>query len=343
MSSSDVSAGASRSVVLSEAPALERSEGKDLLIPVICGPTAAGKSAIATWLAERHDVVIISADSRQVYRGLDIGTGKPDVAERKRVPHVGIDVVEPTDRYSAAAWAAMAHEAILQASSSKLQAVVVGGTGFYISTLFKPLWNEPELDPVARAAVQEGLAELDIDELRRWCTALDPARARFGRAQLLRAVEVALLTGERLSDLHKTRARPAAFTPRYLLVDPGMTLASSIATRASAMFAAGWEGEVRGLMKSVPENAPAWNATGYRVVRRLALGELGAAEALERVTIETRQFAKRQRTWFRNQLEDSHVQRLAPNAPGWEDVVERWFTRSAESPSTRHQALGTSR
>ena len=342
MSSSDASAGASRSVVLSEAPALERSEGKDLLIPVICGPTAAGKSAIAMWLAERHDVVIISADSRQVYRRFDIGTGKPTTDERRRIPHVGVDIVDPTERYSAARWVEMATAAIAAAHSSGRLPLIVGGTGFYIGALFKPLWEEPELDPVERAIVRSALDELSTDELRTECRTLDPPKAEMGRAQLLRALEIVKLTGKRLSDLQKSGARQARHSARYLLVDPGMTLAATVASRASAMLANGWVDEVRGLMKSVPENAPAWNATGYGVVRQLALGELKAAEALERVTTETRQYAKRQRTWFRNQLDDTNVQRLSPNAPGWEDVVERWFNAGADQPGTKHQALGTS-
>jgi tRNA dimethylallyltransferase len=300
-------------------------------VPVICGPTGAGKSAIAVWLAERHDVVIISADSRQVYRGLNVGTGKPDAAERARIPHRGLDVADPVERYSAAAWSAMAQAAIAEARAVGRVPLVVGGTGFYISALFRPLWEEPRLDPVARAAVQAGLAELSTDELRRWCRTLDPARAELGRTQLLRALEIALLTGSRLSDHHRTGARRARYTGCYLVVDPGMPLASRIATRAAAMIASGWVDEVRSLIQSVPDTAPAWNATGYRVVRQLAVGEIGEAEALERVTIETRQFAKRQRTWFRHQLDDNRAERLTPDAPGWEDTVQQWFKRTVAS------------
>lgn len=298
-------------------------------IPVVCGPTAAGKSAIAMWLARRHDVVVISADSRQVYRRFDIGTGKPDAAERARIPHRGIDVVDPVERYSAAAWSEMAQAAIAEASAVGRVPLVVGGTGFYISALFRPLWEEPGLDPAARAAVQAGLAELSTDELRRWCRTLDPPRAELGRAQLLRTLEIALLTGSRLSDHHRTGARKARYTGCYLVVDPGIALPSRIAARARAMLAAGWEAEVRTLMQEVPETANAWNATGYRVVRQLAGGGIAAAAALERVTIETRQFAKRQRTWFRHQLDDNRTERLTPDAPGWEETVERWFSASA--------------
>jgi len=296
-------------------------------IPVLCGPTAAGKSAVAMWIAGGHDVTVISADSRQVYRGFDVGTGKPSAADLQRAPHRGVDVVEPTERYSAAAWASLARTAIEEARAAGRTPLIVGGTGFYISTLFRPLWDEPPLDPDARAALQRELAPLETAELRRWVRQLDPARAHLGRTQLLRAVEISLLTGHRISDLHRAGVRGARYTPCYLLVDPGMTLGSRIAARAAAMMSAGWVDEVRRLARDVPETAPAWNATGYRTVRRVAAGALGAAEAIERVTVETRQFAKRQRTWFRNQLADNRVQRLAPEAPGWEEQVERWITR----------------
>jgi tRNA dimethylallyltransferase len=303
------------------------------ILPVICGPTAAGKSAVAMWLAKRHDIVIISADSRQVYRGFDIGTSKPSARELKQVPHRGIDIADPSERYSAAAWCAMAREAVLQAPSTKHQAVVVGGTGFYIKALFEPLWEEPELDAGARKAVQAALADVTTDELRRWCTALDPARSHLGRTQLLRAVEISLLTGKRISDLHKTGPTQGHYRARYLVVDPGAELATRIAERTEAMFDAGWVKEVRGLMKSVPADAPAWKASGYETVRAHVSGDLDRRAAQEKIVIETRQYAKRQRTWFRHQLPEESTTRVSPNAAGWEDVVEEWFTRLLDPKS----------
>lgn len=284
---------------------------------------------MAMWLSLRREILIISADSRQIYRGFDIGTAKPTREERARVPHRGVDVVEPTARYSAAEWATLAQRAIHEALSKGLVPVIVGGTGFYIGALFRPLWAQPALDPERRVGVQRALAGESTDELRRWCSALDPARAHLGRAQLLRAIEVALLTGERLSELHEARARPPAYGASYLLVDPGMELPSRIVARATAMFDAGWPEEVRRLIDAVPADAPAWRATGYEVVRQHVLGELDRSTALDRVVIETRQYAKRQRTWFRHQLERDRVRRLVPTASGWQDVVDRWITEAA--------------
>jgi len=301
-------------------------------IPVICGPTASGKSAIAMWLSQRREIVLINADSRQIYRGFDLGTAKPSHDDRARVPHRGVDVVDPTDRYSAAQWSALAEGAIREAFAAGRSPVIVGGTGFYISALFRPLWTQPPLDQERRSALQTSLGELPTEELRRWCVALDPARAHLGRAQLLRALEVTLLTGTPLTELHVAHARPPAFRASYLLVDPGMELPARIAARAAAMLDAGWPDEVRRLIDAVPANAPAWNATGYEIMRRHVLGggggegELDRGAALDRVVIETRQYAKRQRTWFRHQLEHDRVQRLVTDAPGWQETVDRWIT-----------------
>src|SRR5205814_1978599 len=131
------------------------------------------------------------------------------------------------------------------------------------------------LDPERRAAVQQDLAQRTTDELRRWTERLDPGRAHLGRAQLLRALEVALLTGERLSAMHMTRARPPRYRPSYLLVDPGTELPQRIAARAAAMLDAGWTEEVGALIQRAPADAPAWNATGYDVVRQFVLGDIG--------------------------------------------------------------------
>ena len=310
----------------SNAVSADADAGSLATIPVICGPTASGKSAIAMWLSLRREIVVINADSRQTYRGFDLGTAKPSRDDRARVPHRGVDVVDPTDRYSAAQLSSLADEAIRDALAAGRIPIVVGGTGFYISALFRPLWAQPPLDPERRNALQTSLGELPTEELRRWCAALDPARAHLGRAQLLRALEVTLLTGTPLSELQVAHARTPSYRGSYLLVDPGMELPSRIATRAAAMLDAGWAGEVSRLIGEVPAHAPAWNATGYEIVRRHVLGELDRRTTLDRVVIETRQYAKRQRTWFRHQLEHDRVQRLVTDAPGWQETVDRWLT-----------------
>jgi tRNA dimethylallyltransferase len=295
------------------------------VIPVICGPTAAGKSALALRLAERVGAAILSADSRQLYRGFDIGTAKPTPAERARVAHFGIDVAAPTERWSAARWADDCEGWLAACASEGRPPLVVGGTGFYLRALAEPLFAEPPLDPERRRALERALAPVAGDELRRWAAALDPARAHLQRTQLLRAVEVALLTGERLSSWHARTARPPRHQLRYLLVDPGPVLASRIERRVDAMLAAGWRDEAAALLRTVPEDAPAWKASGYDVLRRQARGDLSPAAARERIVIETRQYAKRQRTWFRNQLSTATVVPVDPDAPDADARALAWW------------------
>jgi len=295
-------------------------------LPVIAGPTAAGKSAIALALAERHGAALVSADSRQVYQGFDIGTAKPSREERERVLHHGVDVIAPAERYSAARFAEDTERWIAEDGAAGRPSIVVGGTGFYLRAIFEPLFVEPPMDPAKRLALQSHLATLSSDELRRWCEALDPARATLGRTQLLRAIEVALLSGERLSDLHARPPRAPLFRARYLVVDPGAVLHERIAARVDRMLESGWLDEVRQLVRDVPEDAPAWNAAGYGVVRRLVRGEISRMHAREQIIIETRQYAKRQRTWFRHQLGTAPVTTVNPDAADAVSIVDRWWT-----------------
>lgn len=304
-------------------------------IPVIVGPTAAGKSAIAMWVAGRADpVTVVSADSRQVYRGFDVGTAKPTAAERADVPHACIDIVDPRERFSAYAWADAATAAIAGALAAGRLPIVVGGTGLYLRTLFEPGFTEPALDAGQRELLHAELARMSTDELRRWCRELDPPRAGLGRVQLLRSAEIALLAGQRLSDLHATTRRPPAWRARYLVVDPGVTLGDRIAARTRAMLEGAWQEEVAALIEAVPAGAPAWKSSGYAVVRALVRGGITLDEAIERIVIETRQYAKRQRTWFRHQLPADAVTQVDPTAPAWQETVARWWDEGKEEGST---------
>lgn len=276
-------------------------------------------------LARRVPSVIISADSRQVYRGFDIGTAKPARAEQARVPHRGIDVIDPIARYSAAAWASSAREWIAEAWRDHRVPIVVGGTGLYLRALFEGLFEEPQLDPHARAALATHLDAMATSELRRWTSVVDPERAHLGRTQLLRSIEIALLTGHRLHDLHRSRAPTSSLRPHYLVVDPGPPLADRIDARIDDMLEQGWPDEVRHLMDIVPADAPAWNATGYDAVRRALSGTATLHDAREEILIRTRQYAKRQRTWFRHQLPPDCVERLDPLLPTATSLAEAWL------------------
>jgi len=283
-------------------------------------------------LAQRHDVVIISADSRQIYRGFDIGTAKPSPEDQVAVPHQGIDVADPVERYSAARWADSARDWIRQARSAGKTPVIVGGTGFYLRALIEPLFEAPTLDPERRAALERVFPSISTESLRRWCANLDPERAHLGRTQLIRSIETAMLTGERLSELQRTRARARDIGARYLVVDSGARLAQRIERRVDAMVADGWVDEVAALARSVAHDAPAWKASGYGAIRDLLDGRVTARHARERVIIETRQYAKRQRTWFRHQLAGADATRIDPDDPSIETIMTDWWAgRRAEA------------
>ena len=292
-------------------------------LQIICGPMAAGKSALALELAARHGATIISADSRQIYRHFDLGTAKPTRDEQSRVPHRGIDVADPTERWSAARWSADADRWVNELSPSR--ALVVGGTGFYLRALTTPLFDAPPLDPDARSELERSLAPLSLDALRERCAVLDPALAHLGRAQLLRAIEVATLTGQRLSELHRDNARAPRLRARWLVVDPGDRLAAQLARRIDVMFESGWVEETRALMDIVPDDAPAWQSCGYAAVREVVTGGRTLAQARDAILIETRQYAKRQRTWFRHQLPDADVTRVDPHDAATAARVEAWW------------------
>ena len=301
---------------------------------MICGPTAAGKSAVALDLGETYDAALLSADSRQIYRCFDIGTAKPTREERARVAHYGIDVADPQERFSAARWASEADDWIGCARKDEKDAVIVGGTGLYIKALVAPLFSAPEMDPVQRADIERELEAKPLAELRRWCEVLDPTRAHLGRTQLLRAIETALSAGSRISDLHaehKAATTAAVQNKRvaYLVVDPGPRLESRIETRVDGMLKAGWADEVRALMRTVPPQAPAWKASGYSVIREHVEGRLDLSSARERIIIETRQYAKRQRTWFRHQLPPAAVTVVNPEDSQARAVVREWWERAA--------------
>ena len=299
---------------------------------IICGPTGAGKSDVALELAAARDAAIVSADSRQIYCYFNIGTAKPTREECARATHYGVDVAEPTERYSAARWAIEADEWIESAGEIEKVPVIVGGTGLYIKALVEPLFEAPEIDPLQRARLERELDKKSLDELRQWCRTLDPARAHLGRAQLTRAIETAVLTGMRISELHAEHQASAPSQqqadPIYLVVDPESALPSRIEGRVDSMLKSGWVEEVRELIDKVEPDAPAWKASGYRVMRDHIEGRCDLSTARQRVIIETRQYAKRQRTWFRNQLPEAAVTRVNPEDSRASAVVREWWERA---------------
>ena len=272
---------------------------------IIIGPTGVGKSAVALELARHWPVEVISADSRQVYRGLDIATAKATPPERRRVPHHLLDLVAPGERYSAGRFAADAAEVIAQVRSRGGFPVVVGGTGLYLRALTEGLFAEPPLDRPRREALAAVTGELDHATLVRWAARLDPEfPGGTGRQRATRTIEMALLTGRPLSWWQRTAATGATvkgWTVRLTL--PRAVLHQRIAARAVEMVRRGLvEEAAAALADGAPLSGPGMDGIGVREAVDVLQGRLAREDLAEAVATATRQYAKRQETWFRNQV-----------------------------------------
>lgn len=301
---------------------------------VITGPTASGKTSLAIDVAERVDGEIISIDSRQVYRGLDIGTAKADAAERARVPHHGLDLVDPDERFSAGRFANAARGWVAEIAGRGRVPLLVGGTGFFLRALTHPLFDEPPLPEAPRRRLARWLAKLDHEALERWLRTLDPQSAdalatRGGRQRRERAVEIALLTGHTLAWWH-THAPPAQPPLRplvFVLELPREELYRRIDARVVAMIEAGLPAEVERLRAAGWRvRDPGLSATGYPEVAAALDGEIDMDEAVRRIQSRTRGYARRQITWFRHQLPRDAVwlDALRPRETLTLEIVERW-------------------
>jgi tRNA dimethylallyltransferase len=278
---------------------------------VIVGPTASGKSALALRLARERSGEIVSCDSLQVYRGLDIGSAKATAEERAEVPHHGLDVADPDEAFSAASYARLARAALRGIASRGRLAIVAGGTGLYLRALLHGLFEGPSRDEALRRRL-EGMAERFGDaRLHRVLARVDPeaaVRVRPGdRVRVVRALEVYRTTGRPISEQQRGGATPLqGFRPLVVGLDPGRAeLRAAVEARTRAMLARGLLEEVRGLLGRGygPELRPL-RAIGYRQAVAAVRGETTVEEAERAIVTETLRFAKRQRTWFRHQQPD---------------------------------------
>lgn len=274
---------------------------------MLVGPTAAGKTDVAVELAERIGGEIVNADSMQVYRGMDIGTAKPDPEARARVPFHVLDVARPDQPFTVADWRAHAETAIQAIAAQDRWPIVCGGTGLYVRALLDD-WSlaETPANPEIRAALQAELALSGAAALHAALAQVDPDTA--GRlhpndaVRIVRALEVYRVTGQPISvfqaDDRKTRrSRPAH---RFGLTLPRPALYARIEARVEAMIAAGLEDEVRNLLAQgyAPTLGPL-RSLGYKEMIATLCGELDRSTAIHSIQQNTRRFAKRQQTWFR--------------------------------------------
>jgi tRNA dimethylallyltransferase len=277
-------------------------------IVCLAGPTASGKTELALWLAERIDAEIVSADSRQIYRFLDVGTAKPSAEERARVAHHGLDLVDPGELFDAARYRTSALAAIADIHARGRAVLVVGGTGLYLRALVRGLCPAPPRVPALRSVLDRSRAARGGPALHAGLTTVDPeAAARIDPhdgVRVVRALEVALASGVPLSRwqaAHRFAEQP--FEAMLIgLARPVEELAARIEARARAMIAAGFLDEVRALAaRGFAADAPGLTAVGYRELRAHLEGRGGLADALAATVQATCRFAKRQRTWFRRE------------------------------------------
>ena len=301
---------------------------------VLTGPTGVGKTELSLRLAERLDGEIVSADSRQVYRGMDIGTAKVGAESRARVPHHGLDVVDPGERYSAGQFARDARRWIREIRGRGRVPILVGGTGFFLRALTDPLFREPPMDRSRREALKAYLAEQPGEVLRTWLERLDPASAERlaeagGRQRVLRALEMALLTGRPIGWWQRRHAaeHEGVDAMVFVLSRPREALYDRINRRVDAMLETGLVDEVVGLLEAgyAPDD-PGMTATGYPEIAGYLAGETSLEDAADRIRRKTRGYARRQLTWFRNQLPEGAVwlDGTRPTDELVDEVVERW-------------------
>jgi tRNA dimethylallyltransferase len=284
---------------------------------ILTGPTASGKTALALELAERLNAEIVAMDSMTLYRGMDIGTAKPTAQERQRAPHHLLDVLDPWDSGNVAWWLREAERCCRDIEQRGRQVLFVGGTPFYLKALLHGLFDAPPADPELREELENQARMVGPEAFHRQLAAVDaPSAARLhpnDTRRIVRALEVWKLTGRPLSQWQqqgwwgdeKEAGRPVSTVdgcPRCLALDVSREeLYSRINRRVENMVTAGWLDEVRRLRQLPrPLSVEASKALGYRELGEFLDGHGTLAQAVDTIQLRSRQFAKRQLTWFRN-------------------------------------------
>lgn len=293
---------------------VSNQNGSAARLLVLVGPTAVGKTGLSLDLAQRFNGEIISADSRLFYRGMDIGTAKPTLAERKLIPHHLVDICRPDETLTLGEYQRKAYHAIGDVISRGRLPILVGGTGQYIMAVVEG-WGIPAVAP--RPALRRQLERLGAEEAARWLRLLDPqASERIdprNMRRVIRALEVILVSGRPITELQAKEPPPydihiiGLYRERDQLYD-------RIDRRVDSMIAAGLVEEVASLReRGYRAHLPAMSGLGYRQILAFLRGEMSLEEAIERIKFETHRFARQQATWFR--LDDARIVWF-PASPG---------------------------
>jgi tRNA dimethylallyltransferase len=308
---------------------MSKTDSKLRLIPAIVGPTASGKSELGIRLALARAGEIINLDSVQVYRQIQIATAKVPFEQRQGIPHHLIDIVEPTENFTAGEYARVADEMIRDIESRGSMALLVGGTGFYLRALVKPMFEGPKTDLSLRARLLGKRDKHGPERLHKLLKRIDPQSAiRISPrdwSRTMRAIEVFFQTGRRLSEAQPNLPPPPELAARVRVIalsPPRDLLYARINRRAEEMFERGLIEEVESLINSgVPASAKAFQAHGYRRVVEYLQGRRTREDALNQMKLDTRHYAKRQLTWWR----------------AWPGV--RWIHRFGDSQEALSEAI----
>lgn len=281
----------------------------DKVIIAIVGPTASGKTALGVELAKAIGGEVINCDSVQVYKDTWIATAKPTEEEMQGIPHHLIGYVDPNINYTAADWARDAAKKIIEIEERGSVPILVGGTGFYLRTLRKPLFDSPATDTALRQRLKAKLSDRGPEHLYKILARIDPAAASTlfpnDHVRVMRAIEVFIQTGEKISEKQPLRAEPPEFADRIKIFALGpdrAELYEKINARTETHFAVGLVEEVIHLRsQGVNDDTNALGAHSYRRVCEFLRGERDLRGAIERSKQDVRNYAKRQMTWFRSE------------------------------------------
>ena len=271
----------------------------------IAGPTASGKTALAVELAKEFNGEVVSCDSMQVYKRMDIGTAKPTAEEMQGIVHHMIDVAEPDEDFSVSRYCCMASPIVDEIVARGKTAIIAGGTGLYMDSLIRGNSFAPFPSTGAREKLEEQADELGMEYMTGWLRRVDPeAAARIhDRKRILRALEVYLETGETITEHNrKTQLIPPRYSPLWLGLDfePRAALYERIDRRVSIMLEQGLVEEIQNLLASgIPEKCTAMQAIGYKEFIAALDGRCTIGEAADEVRRSSRHYAKRQLTWFK--------------------------------------------
>ncbi|XOB64845.1 tRNA (adenosine(37)-N6)-dimethylallyltransferase MiaA [Deferribacteres bacterium DY0037] len=282
-------------------------------IPVITGPTAAGKTAVVLGLAERYNIEIISADAYQVYKYMDIGTAKADSEELKKAPHHLIDIYTPDKTYSAGVFFEQAQKCIRDILGRGNIPVVAGGTGMYVETLQKGIFAGPDRDENIRRDIEDQMEQKGAEALYEELAGIDPAFAEkikpADRARIMRGLELnrqlKMNVGDAQAEFHRNPDYDYAI---FVLTEEREKIYDRINRRVDLMINSGWEKEVQKLLEmGYSEKLDSFKAIGYRDIAGCIRDKVSVDTVSEKIKTRTRNFAKRQLTWFRHMSEIKYV------------------------------------